>query len=282
MLRIFSWNPRGINALATKSLPEVKRFVEEQVPDVVFFPETKGSATKSPATERILNKCFEEASGCKWKWIWSHNILKSGMHGNAVAVKESLQIEKIDFHLDMDCTLESEGRVIGLTLKSSNEKTVTVLGLYVPNASGNLVRLNYKVEWLKKLKVLADSYNQSVVIIIGDINVAPDERDLCNPKSNLKTPGYTPEERNAFKEYILTDFVDVWRHKHPIPVKTEKHKGVYTFWSTRTRARDTNAGWRIDLCLIDKVSYPETQATPYICPQYMGSDHCPVGVEINF
>jgi len=284
MLRIFSWNPRGINALVTKNLSEVKSFVSEQAPDIVFFPETKGSVKNVPKVEKILGECFEEASGCKWKWIWSHNTQKSGMHGVAVGIKTSLQIERIDFHLDLNETLETEGRVITLTLQLL-DKRLTVLGLYVPNASSQLVRLNHKIDWLKKLKILANSYisQKHSVMIIGDINVAPDERDLCNPKSNFKTPGYTPEERNTFRDYILTDFVDVWRDKNPIPLKSERHKGIYTFWSTRTKARDTNAGWRIDLALIDNKTYENLSSTsPYICHLYTGSDHCPIGVEIIF
>lgn len=279
-MKIFSWNPRGINALTTKNLAEVERFVREQQPDMVFFPETKGSSKTSPKVEVTLKKCFETASGCAWSFHWSHNTVKNGMYGNAVAIRESIPVERIDYHLEENVR-EPEGRIVSVHLRNS---LLTIIGMYVPNASSQLSRLQYKVDWLRKLESLTNFYrnNQRHVVLIGDMNVAPDERDLCNPKSNLKTPGYTPEERKAFKESILSNFVDVWREQNPIALKTEKHKGTYTFWSTRTRARETNAGWRLDLVLFDRQHYSEYNVISKIYPQYMGSDHCPISLEFNF
>jgi exodeoxyribonuclease-3 len=294
-LRIFAWNPNGIRALLKNNATEshaghthLEQFVREQRPDIVFFPETKGNRKTQFETQCKLERVFKRAAPeRKWKWYWSY-CDRVGRHGNAVAVSKHIVVEEVRYGLGGSGSMESEGRVIALKIYNS---PTWVMGLYVPNAGAKIVRLQHKLQWLHQLQdamnEMKGSQNENRVIVIGDINVAPDARDLCNPSSNLKTAGYTKDERDAFKRHILDGgkFVDVWRDKHPqLPVKSLKHEGVYSFWSTRSKARQRNAGWRIDLVLMDRESYGvngEAVTDVMTLPQYYGSDHCPVGVEIN-
>ena len=302
-LRVFAWNPNGIRALLKnnntvggKAAGHLDAFLREQRPDVIFFPETKGNRAAQFETQCKLEAVFKRAlPGKRWKWCWSY-CDRLGRHGNAVAVSKEFAIREVEYRLTADEPHETEGRVISLILR---DHPIVLIGLYVPNASTKLSRLDHKVDWLRKLRVLMDDYRAQdlQVIVIGDINVAPDERDLCNPSSNLKTPGYSPKERKAYQWMMAAassgeqqqseddlrrfdGYVEVYREKNPLlPVRSQGHEGVYTFWNTRSKARDRNAGWRIDHVLttremLDRV----TQCL--ICPQYHGSDHCPVGVEV--
>lgn len=310
-LRIFAWNPNGIRALlkynaSGNAKGHLEDLLRDQKPDILFFPETKGNRTVQFETQCKLEAVFEKADPSrKWKWYWSY-CDRAGRHGNAVAVAKDVVVEEVRYSLDLQDANkhEPEGRVLALKLYQRSivpGKGLVIMGLYVPNASSKLSRLDYKVEWLKKLRMAMDAYRNAgnSVIVIGDINVAPDMRDLCNPSGNLQTPGYSKEERDTFSwlmqaalpldsersEDMRTGagYVDVWRHKNPLPYRTRKHDGVYTFWSTRSRARERNAGWRIDLVLMDRETYREEGecvSDVMICPDYYGSDHCPIGVEV--
>jgi len=275
-LRVFAWNPNGIRSLLNKALPELQRFIAQQRPDILFFPETKGNPKAQQEIERKITQAYRLAlEGIPLQFYWSY-CEKPGRHGNlCIVAGEAINlVTNVCYNLqNLECH-ECEGRVIALELANNT----TIIGLYVPNAGGNLKRLEYKVNWLQRIK----DYVQSLtghIIVIGDINVAPDERDLCNPKSNLKTPGYTPEERSAFAKLCNeTGLRDVWRERNPLPIATQGHQGAYSFWSMRSKARERNAGWRIDLILSSDL---EMIGDAYICPQYLGSDHCPIGVQLR-
>jgi len=304
-LRIFAWNPNGIRALLkNNSAPgnaqgHLDAFIRNERPDIVFFPETKGNRQAQYETQCKLEAVFMKATPTrKWKWYWSY-CDRAGRHGNAVAVAKDIVVDQVSDSLRPNGSPESEGRVIALKLYHKSivrGKGIWLLGLYVPNASTKLSRLDHKVAWLNSLRTLMDAYRNegNSVIVIGDINVAPDMRDLCNPSGNHQTPGYSEAERSTFawlmQPALPADdcrtgegYIDVWRQKHPLPYRTQKHNGVYSFWSTRSKARNRNAGWRIDLVLMDRESYRDGDCVSdvMICPQYYGSDHCPVGVEIS-
>lgn len=285
-LRIYAWNPCGIRSLCKNASEELERFIVTERPDVVFFPETKGNVSKQAEMQLALSKVFEKAApGVVWKYAWSHCTTRPGMHGNAVVYRDGLPgFQRVQI------LPEVEGRKLAMFFEHT-----LVVGLYVVNAGAGCKRLEYKVQWLRDLRTQLDELAEGRgVIAIGDINVAPDERDLCNPDTNFVVAGFTPEERKALQDYFLADggdgglsdgglsaYVDVWRERHPLPVKTQRHKGVYSYWSTRSKtARANNAGWRIDLVLADRRAY-ERVTDVFICPQYKGSDHCPVGVEIR-
>lgn len=285
--RIFAWNPNGIRALIRNGKEELKTFINEQRPDIVFFPETKGNPNAETQVNKDLQNIFDSAAPNRdWKFYHSHCQSQPGRHGNAVAIAtDKINIHDIRFGFS-DKQPESEGRVIALCyssdcddLKSLKSLKRWAIGVYVPNASSKLVRLQHKLDWLKEMQQFIQDHSDIPLLVIGDINVAPDERDLCNPASNENTPGYTLKERQAYAELMKEcGLVDVWRAQNPIEKKTQGIHGAYTFWNTRTRARDRNIGWRIDLCLARGF---DNIGECVVCPQYKGSDHCPIGISLG-
>lgn len=283
-LKIFAWNPNGI-----KSLSEYDLFVflQGEQPDILFFPECKGNPKDEKKTQASLETTFDRAfpNNRKYKFYWSYYTARPWMHGNAVAIRDDIAIDRVSFHLDDPAVVEPEGRVI--TLELANNGPV-IVGLYIPNASTGLTRLDHKLDWLRRLRILLDSFGPDrTVIALGDVNVAPDARDLCNPSSNTKTPGYSPQERAEYETSILSGYVDVWRARNPImPIKSQKNKGQYTFWTSRNggTARQNNSGWRLDAILVDNNTWNNKQARlgeMKQCTQYKGSDHCPIGIILN-
>lgn len=290
-LRIFAWNPNGIRSLLKQST-ELKRFITEQRPDILFFPETKGTNQKTvlASVNKQLTEIFDSAAPNR-NWSFYHsNCEVPGRHGNLVAVaQDRVNLYSIRYGMSLaDDVPECEGRIISLEISDnlSTSGTAWIIGMYVPNASVGLVRLQYKVDWFGKLKSyiqeIRATHPEHTILAIGDMNVAPDARDLCNPESNLKTPGYSPTERKAWAEMVESlDMADVWREMHPIvPIKTQRHEGAYSFWSTRSQARLRNAGWRLDLAIIQRSRLAQVSES-LICPQYLGSDHCPIGVALK-
>jgi exodeoxyribonuclease-3 len=119
-------------------------------------------------------------------------------------------------------------------------------------------------------------------VIIGDLNVAPDERDICNPKANLQTAGFTIKERTAHNQMMNEcQLIDIWRRDNPSPIASSGKEGTYTFWNTRSGARDRNAGWRIDLALVSAASAASVVSATIITA-VKGSDHCPIGITFIF
>ena len=165
---------------------------------------------------------------------------------------------------------DQEGRVI--TLEYENYYFVTV---YTPNSQSELARLSYRMEWeadfLAYLKKLEES---KPVIFCGDLNVAHKEIDLKNPKTNRKNAGFTDEERACFSKVLESGFIDTFRYFYP------EQEGIYSWWSYRFRAREKNAGWRIDYFLVSG-SLRDQLEDAKIHTQVMGSDHCPVELDIS-
>ena len=165
---------------------------------------------------------------------------------------------------------DKEGRVI--TLEFDTFYMVTV---YTPNSQNELARLDYRMEWEDAFRNYLLVLNQKKpVIVCGDMNVAHREIDLKNPKTNRKNAGFTDEERGKFTELLKSGFVDTYRYLYP---DTE---GVYSWWSYRFSARAKNAGWRIDYFLVSDTVKDKIQEAK-IHMEIMGSDHCPVELEIN-
>ncbi len=191
---------------------------------------------------------------------------RKGYSGTAVFTKkEPLNVEYgigIEEH-------DKEGRVITLEFDR-----FYMVNCYTPNSGRELARLEYRMTWEEAFKkYLIELDKQKPVIICGDLNVAHTEIDLKNPKSNRKNAGFTDEERSKIESLLNSGFTDTFRKIYP------DKEGAYTWWSYMFNARANNAGWRIDYFLSDRISKNIKDA--YIYAEIMGSDHCPVGLEIE-
>ena len=167
--------------------------------------------------------------------------------------------------------LYTEGRLI--TLEYENFYLVRV---YTPNAQDGLKRIDYRMSWEDAFRDYLVSLDQKKpVIVCGDMNVAHEEIDLKNPKTNIGNPGFSYEERGKFTELLAAGFTDSFRYLYP------DRTDAYSWWSYRAAARERNVGWRIDYFVVsDRLQ--ENIKDAYILPEVMGSDHCPVGLDITW
>ena len=205
-----------------------------------------------------------ELDGYQQYW---NSAVKKGYSGTAVFTKA----QPISVKNGMDIPEhDNEGRVI--TCEYENFYLVTV---YTPNAQSELARLDYRMTWDDAFReFLLELDAKKPVIVCGDMNVAHKEIDLKNPGPNRGSAGFTDEEREKFTKLLESGFTDTFRHLHPDLV------GAYSWWSYRFKARQNNAGWRIDYFLVsDRIK--DKIVTASILPEVMGSDHCPVMLEIE-
>lgn len=171
--------------------------------------------------------------------------------------------EDVDHH-------NHEGRVVALEYDN-----FFLVNVYVPNSQEQLARLAYRMEWDKAFRTFLTRLDaRKPVVICGDFNVAHEEIDLANPKTNRRNAGFTDEERAGFTELLGAGFADTFRELYPAAT------GAYSWWSYRGRAREKNVGWRIDYFLVSKRLMPKVTGAA-IRPEITGSDHCPVTVEID-
>lgn len=250
-MKFVSWNVNGLRACDGKGFREIFGQLDA---DFFCLQETKMQPGQ-------LDIAFEGYSS-----YWN-SAEKKGYSGTAIfsrheplAVTYGLGIEEHDH----------EGRVI--TLEMPNFFLVTV---YTPNAQDGLRRLDYRMAWDDAFRSYLQGLDQrKPVIVCGDMNVAHEEIDLKNPKTNRRNAGFTDEERGKFSCLLDAGFTDTFRHFFP---DTE---GVYSWWSYRFRAREKNAGWRIDYFLVSDRLVPVLQSAS-IHNEVYGSDHCPVEVVVN-
>lgn len=250
-MKLISWNVNGLRACVKKGFEE---FFKEADADIFCVQETKlqeGQIDFAP-----------EGYHCYWNYAE-----KKGYSGTAVFAKE--QPLNVTYGIGIE-EHDHEGRVITLEYESFYFVTV-----YTPNSQTELARLDYRMQWeddfrdyLKKLD------EQKPVIMTGDLNVAHEEIDLKNPKTNKKNAGFTQEERDKFTELLNTGFVDSFRYFYP------DLAGAYSWWSYRFKAREKDAGWRIDYFVVSE-RWAEKMEDAKIYKTVMGSDHCPVGLEIQ-
>lgn len=250
-MKLISWNVNGLRACVKKGFEE---FFKEADADIFCVQETKlqeGQIDFAP-----------EGYHCYWNYAE-----KKGYSGTAVFAKE--QPLNVTYGIGIE-EHDHEGRVITLEYESFYFVTV-----YTPNSQTELARLDYRMQWeddfrdyLKKLD------EQKPVIMTGDLNVAHEEIDLKNPKTNKKNAGFTQEERDKFTELLNAGFVDSFRYFYP------DLAGAYSWWSYRFKAREKDAGWRIDYFVISE-RWAEKMEDAKIYKTVMGSDHCPVGLEIQ-
>lgn len=251
MKKLISWNVNGLRACVQKGFLD---YFKEADADIFCIQESK-------LQEGQINL---ELPGYFQYWNYA---VKKGYSGTAVFTKEKAVSVKYGIGIEKH---DQEGRVI--TLEYENYYVVTV---YTPNSQQGLARLSYRMDWedafREYLKQLESK--KKPLIICGDLNVAATELDIKNPKSNVKNAGFTPEERGKFQQLLMSGFVDTFRLLHP---ETEK----YSWWSYRFKARERNAGWRIDYFLTSD-SIQDKIKTAEIHTDILGSDHCPVSVEID-
>lgn len=249
-MKLISWNVNGLRACVGKGFFE---FLEAEQPDMMCLQETKLQPDQAPQVE-----------GYQEYWCSAE---KKGYSGTALFSKtEPLSVT---YNLGID-EHDHEGRVI--TAEYPDFYLVTV---YVPNSQNELKRLDYRMQWEDDFRAYVQSLDQKKpVIICGDMNVAHQEIDLKNPKTNRRNAGFTDEERQKMTELLGTGFVDTWRHFYP---DTE---GIYSWWSYRFKAREKNAGWRIDYFLVS-ARFIHRVKSARILTDVFGSDHCPVAIEIE-
>lgn len=257
------FNPNGIRALFRNNPDGVKHLVATYKPDVIVFNEIKGNAAKqtemSSAVEAVI-------PGFKWLWNNSH---KAGVHGLAVAINPNLSVLNVDYGFG-DGIKEIEGRLITLELERA-----FVIGLYAVNSGTE--RLAYKLEWLLKLHAYMERLRKTgkMVIAIGDWNVAPEDADVYDSVKCRNLAGFTVEERHCFRYILSQGWVDVFRAQHP-------HQAAFTYFGHTTKTGKRFNGWRIDHAIVDVGSYHRLKMQCEILPQYLGSDHCPIVLTVQF
>ncbi len=250
-MKCVSWNVNGLRAIVKKNFLE---FFNEVDADIFCIQESKLQEGQIELDLPGYYQYFNYAE-------------KKGYSGTAIFTKEEPLSIKRGMGIE---EFDHEGRVI--TLEYLEFYFVTV---YTPNAQSELARLEFRMAWEDAFRAyLVDLDQMKPVIVCGDLNVAHQEIDLKNPKTNRGSAGFSDEERAKFTELLESGFVDTYRFFNP------EQEGAYTWWSYRFKAREKNAGWRIDYFLISKRLIERIQnATIY--HEIMGSDHCPVGIELG-
>lgn len=250
-MKLISWNVNGIRACLTKGFEE--RFQELDA-DIFCLQETKCQQGQVKL----------DLPGYYQYWNYAN---RKGYSGTAVFTKK----EPLSVFYGMGIEEhDKEGRVI--TLEFDDFYMVTV---YTPNSQSELRRLEYRMQWEKDfLSYLLNLQEKKPVIVCGDLNVAHKDIDLKNPKTNRNNPGFTDEERACFSTMMGSGFVDTFRHFYP------ELEGAYSWWSYRFKAREKNAGWRIDYFLVSP-SLASKLDDAKIHSEIMGSDHCPIELTIN-
>ena len=249
-MRLISWNVNGFRACLEKGFLE---FFEQQEADIFCIQETKmqeGQATFSP-------------EGYFQYW---NSAEKKGYSGTAVFTKKKPL--SVSFGLG-ELWKDNEGRAITLEFED-----FYLLCVYVPNSQRELARLDFRMSWEDAVREYISRLDKKKPLVLcGDLNVAHEEIDLKNPKQNRMSAGFSDEERAKFGELLECGFTDTFRALYPERV-------LYSWWSYMFRAREKNAGWRIDYFVVSDRLMPNVNDSFILC-DVMGSDHCPVGIEID-
>ena len=250
-MKLISWNVNGLRACVGKGFYESIAALDA---DVVCLQETKLQAGQ-----------FDLAlEGYETYWNYAD---KKGYSGTAIFTRRHPLSVTYGLGIDLH---DHEGRII--TAEYEDFYLVTA---YVPNSQDGLRRLDYRQQWDKDLRAyLKELETRKPVVLCGDLNVAHREIDLKNPKSNRKNAGFTDEEREGFQQLLDAGFVDTFRHFYP------DQTDIYSWWSYRFRAREKNAGWRIDYFVVSEALRPLLESAT-IHTEIFGSDHCPVEVVLR-
>lgn len=250
-MKLISWNVNGLRACVSKGFGE---FLKNSDADTICVQETKMQPEQADFSFDGYSSYWNSAE-------------KKGYSGTAVFTR----ISPVNVFFDIGCAEHvGEGRAVTLEFRD-----FYLVNVYVPNSQINLVRLDYRMKWEDAFREYVTGLDaKKPVIICGDMNVAHNEIDIKNPKQNVANPGFTPQEREKMTELLDAGFVDSYRALYP------EKKGAYTWWSYRFHAREKNAGWRIDYFLVSR-RLAENIKDSVIYDDVMGSDHCPVGLELS-
>ncbi len=250
-MKLISWNVNGLRAVLKKGFED---FFYKVDADIFCIQETK--MQEGQIENFTLN-------GYTQYW---NSAIKKGYSGTAVFTKK--QPISISYGIGIE-EHDQEGRVITLEFEK-----FFLVNIYVPNSKRELERLDYRMIWEDEIrKYLSNLNKKKPVIMCGDLNVAHQEIDLKNPKTNRRNAGFTDEERNKMTQLLQANFIDTFRYIYP-------EKIGYTWWSYMGKAREKDIGWRIDYFIVSN-DIKEKVRDAYIYKDIMGSDHCPVGLEIN-
>ena len=250
-MKLISWNVNGIRACVNKGF---KEFFKEINADIFCIQETK-------CQEGQIELEFEG-----YKSFWN-SAEKKGYSGTAIFTK--IEPMSVRYGIGIE-EHDKEGRVITLEFEG-----FYMVDIYTPNSKRELERLEYRQVWEDEIRKYLLKLNEiKPVIMCGDLNVAHKEIDLKNPKTNRGNAGFTDEERSKMTELLNAGFIDTFRYLYPD--KEEQ----YSWWSYMGRAREKNFGWRVDHLIVSKDIQNKIEEAK-IYPEVMGSDHCPVGLEIS-
>ncbi len=254
-LKLYSWNVNGIRASIKKGIVE---WINKEQPDIFCTQETKAQFHQLP--ESIINvsgytSYWNSAEKPGYSGVSIHTRSKPENHENGMGAEE----------------FDHEGRT--LMMKFQN---FTLYNVYFPNGQSKEERLKYKLEFYDEfLKIILKKKEAGEKIVIcGDFNTAHHEIDLARPKENINNSGFLPIEREWLDQLVDSGFIDCYR-------EFNQESGNYTFWDTKTRARDRNIGWRIDYFFIDE-QLKSNLISAEIMNGVFGSDHCPIAIELYF
>jgi exodeoxyribonuclease-3 len=261
-MRIISWNVNGLRANVKKG--GFDWFINES-PDVYCIQETKAHPDQLEEGVRKPNGYYA---------YFDHSKGRKGYSG--VAIYSKIEPNKVEYGLGKE-ELDQEGRFLALFFHDLNNmpNKLVIINTYFPNGGGGPDRLDFKLRFYDEFLKYVNKQRKNgyEVIFCGDVNTAHTEIDLARPKENEENTGFLPIERAWIDKVIESGYVDIFRHQHP------DLKDAYTYWDMKTFARDRNVGWRIDYFFISQGLIDLVKKTE-ILDNVMGSDHCPIGLEI--
>ncbi len=247
-MKLISWNVNGLRACMKKGFLEV---LDRESPDVICLQETKMQREQADF----------DFPGYREFW---YSAEKKGYSGTAIFSKT--EPVSVEYGMGVE-DYDREGRLI-----AAEYEDFILVTLYTPNSQRGLERLGFRMEFEDRLReFLARLRQRKPVVVCGDMNVAHRPIDLKNDRSNIGNAGYTYEERGKFGELLASGFLDTFRHFYP------EKEGAYSWWSYMNNSRQNNTGWRIDYFLADQRLAGRLEDA-LIYPEYLGSDHCPVGL----
>ncbi len=248
-MNLISWNVNGLRACLNKGF---MNSVLALNPDILCLQETKMQEGQA-----VL-----DLPGYTQVW---NSAEKKGYSGTAVFTRVPFIGAQFGMGIPEH---DTEGRVIALSFPE-----FTLVNVYTPNSQDELRRLSYRMRWEDDFRAFLHGF-EGPVVVCGDMNVAHQEIDLKNPRTNRRNAGFTDEERGKMTELLTSGFTDTFRHLH------SDARDAYTWWSYRMNARERNTGWRIDYFLISS-AHKDSVKSATIHADVYGSDHCPVGLTLN-
>ena len=250
-MKFISWNVNGLRAIMGKGFADIFKALDA---DFFCLQETKLQAGQIDLHFDGYESYFDYAQ-------------RKGYSGTATFTRHTPVADRRG--MGVDCH-DTEGRIVTLDMGD-----FYLVNVYTPNSQNELARIDYRMEWEEAFADYVEGLDKDKpVVICGDMNVAHEEIDLANPKTNRNNAGFTDRERDAFSRLLARGFVDTFRHLHPDTAK------AYSWWSYRANARARNVGWRIDYFLVSQRLADKLIAAD-IMPEITGSDHCPVLMEID-